>query len=120
MNSSFLKYFLLLPVLLLFETFYCQKQLSGTVMSENKMIINSVLIINISNNKKTYNDSDGKFTIEANLGDELRFVKLGYERNSYVLKDEETFIKIVLVRIPEEIEEVEIISITGNVEKDSK
>lgn len=93
--------------------FFCQQKVSGKTMSENDMVLASVLVVNISNDKKVYSNSLGEFSIEASENDEIRFVKEGYERVSKKVYSTEVPINVVLVRIPEEIEEVEIVSATG-------
>ncbi|MFL9834562.1 carboxypeptidase regulatory-like domain-containing protein [Chryseobacterium terrae] len=100
--------------------FFGQQKISGKILSENDMIVASVLVVNISNDKKVYSNSLGEFSIEGSEKDEIRFVKKGYERASVKVKYTESPMNIILVRIPEEIEEVEIISTTGDLSKDSK
>lgn len=94
--------------------FFCQQKVSGTTMSENDMILTSVLVVNMSTDKKVYSNSSGEFSIEASENDEIRFVKKGYERVSKKVYSTEVRINAVLAKIPEEIEEVEIVSTTGS------
>lgn len=100
--------------------FFGQQKISGKTLSENDMIVTSVLVVNISNNQQVYSNSLGEFSIEGKEKDEIRFVKKGYERASRKVVDVEYPMNILLIRIPEEIEEVEIISTTGDLAKDSK
>ncbi|WP_175620750.1 carboxypeptidase regulatory-like domain-containing protein [Chryseobacterium schmidteae] len=100
--------------------FFGQHKITGKTLSENDMIVASVLVVNISNNQKVYSNSLGEFSIEGSENDEIRFVKKGYERASRKVVDVEYPMNVVLVRIPEEIEEVEIITTTGDLAKDSK
>lgn len=100
--------------------FFGQQKISGKTLSENDMIVTSVLVVNISNNQQVYSNSLGEFSIEGTEKDEIRFVKKGYERASRKVVDVEYPMNVVLIRIPEEIEEVEIISTTGDLAKDSK
>ncbi|AZB30928.1 carboxypeptidase regulatory-like domain-containing protein [Chryseobacterium balustinum] len=100
--------------------FFSQQKISGKTLSENDMIVTSVLVVNISNDKKVYSNSLGEFSIEGTEKDEIRFIKNGYERASRKVSDVESSMNVILVRIPEEIEEVEIISTTGDLAKDSK
>lgn len=100
--------------------FFGQHKITGKTLSENDMIITSVLVVNISNDQKVYSNSLGEFSIEGSEKDEIRFVKKGYERASRKVVDVESPMNVVLVRIPEEIEEVEIITTTGDLAKDSK
>lgn len=100
--------------------FFGQHKITGKTLSENDMIVASVLVVNISNDQKVYSNSLGEFSIEGSENDEIRFVKKGYERASRKVVDVESSMNVVLVRIPEEIEEVEIITTTGDLAKDSK
>ncbi|MEG1592027.1 carboxypeptidase regulatory-like domain-containing protein [Chryseobacterium sp.] len=100
--------------------FFGQHKITGKTLSENDMIVASVLVVNISNDQKVYSNSLGEFSIEGSEKDEIRFIKKGYERASRKVVDVESSMNVVLVRIPEEIEEVEIISTTGDLAKDSK
>ncbi|MCD0479609.1 carboxypeptidase regulatory-like domain-containing protein [Chryseobacterium sp. LC2016-29] len=100
--------------------FFGQHKITGKTLSENDMIVASVLVVNISNDQKVYSNSLGEFSIEGTEKDEIRFIKKGYERASRKVSDVESSMNVILVRIPEEIEEVEIISTTGDLAKDSK
>lgn len=87
------------------------------------MIVTSVLVANISNDKKTYSNSSGEFTIEANLNDEIRFIKEGYYRIDKIIKGENlnSQMWITLLRIEILIPEVNIkYKPTGNLKKDSE
>lgn len=99
---------------------FSQQKISGKILSENDMVITQVLVVNISNNQKTYSDAFGNFTIEGNVNDEIRFSKAGYERASKRIFDFNSSLNIVLIRVPEEIKEVEILNLTGDLNKDSK
>lgn len=100
--------------------FFGQYKITGKTLSENDMIVASVLVVNISNDQKVYSNSLGEFSIEGTEKDEIRFIKKGYERASRKVSDVESSMNVILVRIPEEIEEVEIITTTGDLAKDSK
>ena len=84
------------------------------------MAIGNVLVVNVSNDKKIYSDAIGNFTIEGAVNDEIRFSKVGYERASKKISAYDSSLNIILIRIPEEIEEVEILNLTGDLNKDSK
>lgn len=100
--------------------FFGQHKITGKTLSENDMIVTSVLVVNISNDQKVYSNSLGEFSIEGSEKDEIRFIKKGYERASRKVADVAYPMNVVLIRIPEEIEEVEIITTTGDLAKDSK
>ncbi|MDQ8142059.1 carboxypeptidase regulatory-like domain-containing protein [Chryseobacterium sp. CFS15] len=97
-----------------------QQKITGKTLSENDMVVTWVLVVNISNDQKVYSNSSGEFSIEGSENDELRFIKKEYERTSRKVSNVKSAMNVVLVRIPEEIEEVEIISTTGDLSKDSK
>lgn len=106
-------------ILMSFKMF-SQQKISGKTISENDMVITHVLVVNISNDKKTYSDAEGNFEIEASVNDEIRFSKAAYERTSKRVFDFNSQLNVVLIRIPEEIKEVEILNLTGDLNKDSK
>lgn len=82
--------------------------------------VNLVLIININSQGKAYSNSKGQFIINANLGDEIRFVKEGYERKVLkIINNKEVL--ITLIKLVTEIEEVEVRKkLSGNLSEDSK
>jgi hypothetical protein len=120
MKSYFSKIFLLILVFVSLNLMFSQQKISGKILSENGMFIGNVLVVNISNDKKTYSDASGNFSIEGAVNDEIRFSKAGYERSSKKVFDENSSLNIILIRIPEEIKEVEILNLTGDLNKDSK
>jgi hypothetical protein len=99
---------------------FSQQKISGKTVSENDLVITSVLVVNISNDKKAYSDANGNFEIEAYANDEIRFSKAGYERSSRRVFDLNSSMNVVLLRIPEEIESVEILDLSGDLNKDSR
>ncbi|GGG54752.1 hypothetical protein GCM10007332_15490 [Epilithonimonas arachidiradicis] len=86
----------------------------------DSVAVNQVLVVNINSQEKTYSDARGQFLINANINDELRFVKPGYERKVINIRNyDELHINIVKLAI--EIEEVEVRKhLSGNLSKDSK
>ncbi|SDE98443.1 hypothetical protein [Epilithonimonas hungarica] len=94
--------------LILSELIFSQN-ISGNVMSENEVMIPKVLIVNMTTNQKTYSDSYGKFIIDANIGDEIRFAKESYKLGKIVITSNQ-FQSVKLEKIPQEIEEVKIIN----------
>ena len=78
-------------------------------MSEDGVLILKVLIVNMTTNQKTYSDSYGKFSITANVGDEIRFAKESYRLGKIVISSY-NFQVVQLEKIPQEIEEVKIIN----------
>lgn len=112
-----------LLVLLLFPflNVFSQETARGTITDEDGVALPAVTIMNVSSDRKSYTDSDGTFSIEADPEDELRFVRSGFERSSikakYLLNNN---LNIKLVRVAQPIEEVKVAKITGDISKDSK
>lgn len=112
---------LLIFIVFPFLNAFSQKTVEGSITDEDGVALPAVMIMNISSEKKTYTALDGTFSIEATPEDELRFIRSGYERSSIQAKyltDKKAIIK--LVRIAEEIEEVELANLTGDIKKDSR
>ncbi|MFC6269355.1 hypothetical protein [Frigoriflavimonas asaccharolytica] len=99
-----------------------QEYVFGKVLSEDQRELKGVSIINISNQQTAISDDDGNFMIFAKVGDEIRFTKERYNRNSVKI-NATNISKSFLIRleiIPYDIEEVEIkYKITGDVNKDA-
>jgi len=102
---------------------FAQQKISGLISDEQNINISKVLVINISKNTNIYSDSSGKFTIEADLGDEIRFVKENFYRSQIHVSEEniKADINISLKRLEILIPEVRIeYKLTGDIKKDSK
>lgn len=103
---------------MLSHQFYSQ-QIKGKVLSDS-VLVNRVLIINLNSNEKTYSTSQGQFIIKANIGEELRIVKEGYERKDLKIRNNDKVL-INLIKLVTEIEEVEVRKkLSGNLAADSK
>ena len=116
-----LKLFFILS-LLLFLQVKAQSYIFGRITSEGSEI-QDVNVINIRTDELVLSNRDGHFMISGRGGDELRFVKAGYERLSRKVSQEDTQspMNIGLVRTTIEIPEVEVKQgITGNLKIDSK
>lgn len=113
-----MKIFLFSCFLLLFEQVYSQR-INGKTVSDS-VLVSQVLVVNINSQEKTYSNSQGQFIINADLGDELRFVKEGYERKVLkIINNDEVLIN--LSKLFTEIEEVEVKKkLSGNLDEDSK
>ena len=113
-----MKIFLFSSFLLLFQNFNSQN-IKGKIVSDS-VSVNQVLVVNIYSQEKTYSNSQGQFIINANLGDEIRFVKEGYERKVLkIINKDEIFIN--LIKLITEIEEVEVKKkLSGDLTTDSK
>lgn len=103
---------------MLAQNFYSQK-IKGKVLSDS-VSVNNVLIINVHSDEKTYSNSSGEFIINVNVGDEIRFLKDGYERKNVIISNQNDLL-IKLTKTVIEIEEVEVKKkLSGNLTKDSK
>jgi len=110
---------LLLVTFLFISNFIFSQQIRGRIVSDS-VAVNQVLVVNINSQEKTYSDSKGQFLINANINDELRFVKSGYERKVINVKNDDELL-INIVKLAVEIEEVEVKKqLSGNLSKDSK
>lgn len=82
-----------------------------------------VTVINIRTDERVTTNADGHFMISGREGDELRFIKSGYERmNRRITKDNISApLSITLIRQTTLIEEVEVKKgLTGDLKVDSK
>lgn len=100
---------------------YAQNIVSGNVLSESGFVVQNVMVINTKTGNRVFNNNEGTFKIEANINDELRFIKENYERGSKIIQnnDYQILLSIQLVQVPIEIEEVKLgFNPTGNMKKD--
>lgn len=98
-----------------------QKKISGTTLSEEGRTLQNVTIINVNTNERTLSSINGFFEIQANLNDELRFIKEKYDRSSKKINvnDFSNLVYVTLMQSPIEIEEVKLnMHPTGNLIKD--
>ena len=63
-----------------------QQFFSGKVTTEEGIALERVLVINMRNKEQVHTSSSGEFKIAANISDEFRFVKKGYDRISHIVK----------------------------------
>ena len=63
-----------------------QQIFSGKVTTEEGIALEQVLVINMRNKEQVHTSSSGEFKIAANISDEFRFVKKGYDRISHLVK----------------------------------
>ncbi len=117
-----MKYLKYLVFILLSSFIYSQNIVSGNVLSEDGFVLQNVTVVNVKTGNKTFTNHEGIFKIEANVSDELRFIKENYERGSKVVKKNDFSIplSVQLVRVPIEIEEVKVaVKPTGDLGKDA-
>ncbi|WP_179469330.1 carboxypeptidase-like regulatory domain-containing protein [Chryseobacterium sp. H1D6B] len=115
-----IKLFFLLS-LLFFINISAQDYIFGKVTSEENIEMPDVTVINIRTDERAATNQDGHFMISGRQGDELRFIKLGYERSTKRVADIGSPMSITLIRSAALIAEVEIKKgITGDLKIDSK
>lgn len=113
---------LLFLIFFTFSMLAAAQKITGRVLADGSVPVAAVLVINISTDEKTYTDSEGGFAISASIGNEIRFVKQGYERKSVFVNSSTSEISIDLNTEVREIEEVEVnpVKLSGDLRKDSK
>lgn len=109
--------------ILFFVNIQAQNYIFGKVTSEERSEIPEVTVINIRTDERTVTNRDGHFMVSGRAGDELRFVKSGYDRLVKKVSGEniESSINVILERTTILIPEVEIKQgITGDLKIDAK
>ncbi|WP_073336425.1 carboxypeptidase-like regulatory domain-containing protein [Chryseobacterium carnipullorum] len=102
---------------------HAQNYIFGKVISEDNAEIQEVTVINIRTDERGVTNRDGHFMVSGRAGDELRFVKAGYERIVRRVSKEniESPLNITLARATILIPEVEIKQgLTGDLKIDTK
>ncbi|MCU7619068.1 carboxypeptidase-like regulatory domain-containing protein [Chryseobacterium sp. PBS4-4] len=109
--------------LFFFVSINAQEFIFGKVTSEDNMEMLDVTVVNIRTDERVTTNRDGHFMISGRQGDNLRFIKSGYDRvNTNVTRANITSpINIKLVRSAQLIDEVEIKkALTGDLKVDTK
>ncbi|CAI8936968.1 hypothetical protein [Chryseobacterium sp. IT-36CA2] len=117
-----LKLFFFLSFIIFIHT-HAQNYIFGRITSENGTEMQDVNVINIRTDEIVVSNRDGHFMISGKQGDELRFVKAGYERlaRKVSLENTQSPMNVSLVRQTILIPEVEVKQgLTGNLKIDSK
>lgn len=102
---------------------HAQSYIFGKITSEDGTEIQDVNVINIRTDEMVISNRDGHFMISGKAGDELRFVKPGYERLTKKVSQEniQSPMNISLTRSTIQIPEVEVKKgLTGNLKIDTK
>ena len=68
-------------LLLCFSTFAQQRQISGTILSDENKPLQGVTVTNRQTNQRTQTNSAGFYTISAQPGQRLVFTFVGYTTN---------------------------------------
>ncbi|BAP29734.1 uncharacterized protein CHSO_0697 [Chryseobacterium sp. StRB126] len=100
-----------------------QSYIFGKVVSESGAEMPEVSVVNIRTDEMVLSNGDGHFMISGKAGDELRFIKAGYERVVKKVSQEnvQSSMNISLVRSTIQIPEVEVKQgLTGNLKIDSR
>lgn len=117
-----IKLFFLLCTLFFINT-SAQSYIFGRVTTEDGKEMSDVTVINIRTDEMVSSNQDGHFMLSGKSGDELRFIKAGYERlvKQIVKENIETPLNVTLTRSTILIPEVEVKrGITGNLKIDTK
>ncbi|SDQ31556.1 hypothetical protein SAMN05421664_1107 [Chryseobacterium soldanellicola] len=112
-----------LLLFIFFININAQDYIFGKITSEENIEMPDVVVINIRTDERVVSNRDGHFMVSGRAGDELRFVKTGYERvNKSVTKENiGSPLNVMLTRAATLIAEVEIKKgITGDLKIDSK
>ncbi len=107
----------------LFIHINAQDYIFGKITSEEQSELPDVTVINIRTDERVATNRDGHFMISGRAGDELRFVKNGYERTQQKVTAQNISspVNVTLVRAATLIAEVEIKKeVTGDIKIDSK
>lgn len=102
---------------------HAQNYIFGKIISEDSAEIQDVTVINIRTDERTVTNRDGHFMVSGRAGDELRFIKAGYERIVKKISKEiiDAPINITLKRETILIPEVEVKQgLTGDLKIDAK
>jgi len=100
-----------------------QEFIFGKVTSEDNIEMLDVTVINIRTDERVTTNRDGHFMISGRQGDNLRFIKSGYDRLNTIATKESVVspMNITLVRSAQLIDEVEIKkALTGDLKVDTK
>lgn len=100
-----------------------QEFIFGKVNSEDNIEMLDVTVINIRTDERVTTNRDGHFMISGRQGDNLRFIKSGYDRLNTIVNKENVVspMNITLVRSAQLIDEVEIKkALTGDLKVDTK
>lgn len=109
------KILLLLSLCLLQIATYAQSVLKGLVHSEDGTALVGVSVVNESQKSSTKSNTNGEFSISANIGDELKFTSVGYVTKTSSVKNLNTF-KITLLTNDQELDEVVVLGY-GSIKK---
>jgi hypothetical protein len=103
--------------------FNAQTTVSGTVYNENQIPLSGVLVVNINSEAQAFTDENGQFFINANNGNELRFIRQNYERISLKVNGE-NFISTLNIQMKYSPKDIEAVTLnykpTGNLKEDIK
>jgi hypothetical protein len=106
-----------------FISINAQDFIFGKITSEDNVEMADVTVINIRTDERVTTNRDGHFMISGRQGDNLRFIKTGYDRiNINITKDNIVSpVNIKLIRTAQLIDEVEIKkALTGDLKIDTK
>ncbi|GGI21955.1 SusC/RagA family TonB-linked outer membrane protein [Pedobacter mendelii] len=92
----------------LWQQVQTQKIITGTVVDDKNSPAPGVSIKNQTSSKTTVTDGNGKFSIEANVGDVLSFVFIGYEEQKVTIGSNNTVSVKLALSAGTQLEEVTV------------
>lgn len=110
----------LFSVFIILAVQFSAQTITGRIVTDGVTPLSSVLVINMKNNEKTSSNHEGFFSISANVNDELRFIRSGFQRSTATINSYQTSLLINMVPAYHDIEEVEVsFTPTGDLKKDN-
>jgi len=88
-----------------------QKNVTGTVVDDNGLPVPGAGIKNQSTGKTTVTDANGKFVIEANAGQVLRFTYIGYETQDITVRESSVINVKLAVSKNTDLQEVTVVAV---------
>lgn len=117
------KYIFIFIIIFLSMKVQSQTYLFGKTVNENQIPLSGTEIINITTEQKSLTDSDGNFMIRGSVGDQIRFVRLNYEREILYLSTD-SFTTSLVINMKYSAQEIEEVTIaykpTGDLKEDLK
>jgi len=122
MSLSKVKIILLFVVFLITGSIFSQEKkiVTGQIITEESLI-SPVHIINITREKGTLSELSGYFSVEVQPGDLLLFSSIQFEKKEIQISNniyEEGIVEVILLPDINELEEVRLHNLSGNLSKD--
>lgn len=109
-----MKYLFSLFLIFFFSKTYSQT-VTGKVMAEG-VPVSQVTVINMNTDAKTTTDAGGNFTLTATQGDEIRWVKAGFDRVAKKITGE-NYLSPILIELRKNVIEIPEVTISSDRQK---